>query len=298
MTEENKKTTRAHYEKVAQHDVDSAQAAAPIQSQQFEMPQPVTVAPAVQPSVAASRDMSALYTPAAIVIAGIFIGGCLFFGLSHSNSSNNAAAAAGGQAAPAIAVDISKVKIDGEPYIGDANAPVVIAFWSDYQCPYCKAFEVGGIPQITTPAAFPTLVTQYVNTGKVKVVFKDFPFLGNDSITAAEYGHAIWALYPSQYFAWRTAMYKAQDQEGDQGFGNAATIDQLIKNQFSQISDAAVKADIAKNKSKYDAIMQADAAEGSSFGIQGTPGFIIGKTMIAGAQPLSSFTGPIDALLK
>ncbi len=173
-----------------------------------------------------------------------------------------------------------------------------MAFWSDFQCPYCKAFEVGGIPQITTPAAFPDIVKNYVATGKLKVVFKDFPFLGNDSITAGEYARSIWALYPSQYFAWRTAMYKAQDQEGDQGFGNAATIDTLIKNQFSQISDVAVKADVTKNKAAYDSAMQADEAEGTTFGINGTPGFIIGKTLIAGAEPLAAFTAAIDPLLK
>ena len=241
------------------------------------------------------RDLSALYMPGAIVIAGILIAGGLFLGLSHNGG---AATPAGTPAAAAPAVNIANVKTDGEPYIGNANAPVVMAFWSDYQCPYCKAFEVGGVTGITTPAALPDLITQYVDTGKLKIVFKDFPFLGNDSIAAGEYAHAIWKLYPSQYFAWRTAMYKAQDQEGDQGFGNAATIDQLINSSFPSISDAAVKADIAKNKTAYDAAMTADTQEGESMGIQGTPGFIIGKTLISGAEPLASFTSVIDAQLK
>ncbi|HVM73559.1 MAG TPA: thioredoxin domain-containing protein [Candidatus Paceibacterota bacterium] len=242
-----------------------------------------------------TRDMSKIYTPGAIIVAGVLIAGGLFLGLSH-----NGGAVAQGQptAAVAPAVNIKDVKTDGEPYIGSTNAPVVMAFWSDYQCPFCKAFEVGGVPQITTPAAFPDILKNYVDTGKLKVVFKDFPFLGNDSTTAAEYGRSIWVLYPDQYFTWRTAMYKAQDQEGDQGFGNAATIDALIKSQFPQISDSAVKADIAKNKSAYDAAMQADEAEGTKFGIQGTPGFIVGTSLIDGAQPLSAFTAAIDPLLK
>lgn len=253
-----------------------------------EAAEPATVTP--------KRDWSALYTPIAIVVAGIFVAGGLMIGLSH-NGSSTAAAPSGAQAA-APAVNIKDVKTDGEPYIGSANAPVVMAFWSDYQCPYCKAFEVGGIPQITTPAAFPDIVKNYVNSGKLKVVFKDYPFLGNDSITASEYGRSVWALYPSQYFAWRTAMYKAQDQEGDVGFGNAATIDALIKSQFPQINDSSVKADIVKNKATYDAAMQADEAEGASLGIQGTPGFVVGTTLIAGAEPLATFTAAIDAQLK
>ncbi len=112
-------------------------------------------------------------------------------------------------------VNVKDVKIEGEPFVGNANAPMTIAFWSDFQCPYCKAFETGGIPQITTPAAMPELVKNYVDTGKVKIVFKDLAFLGPDSDTAALWSRAVWELYPAQYMAWRTAMYEAQDGEND-----------------------------------------------------------------------------------
>ena len=131
-------------------------------------PAPIPVEPAVVVVASATRDWSNLYTPIAIVIAGIFVAGGLMIGLSHGSGN---AAPAGNQAAAAPSVNIKDVKTDGEPYIGSANAPVVMAFWSDFQCPYCKAFEVGGIPQITTPAAFPDIVKNYVSTGKLKVVW-------------------------------------------------------------------------------------------------------------------------------
>ena len=240
-----------------------------------------------------ARDYSNLYTPAAIVLAGILIGGGLMFGLR-----GNSSAPATGATQPTVAVNIKDVKTAGEPYIGSADAPVTLAFWSDFQCPFCKAFEVGGVPQIPGAPALPDIVKNYVNAGKVKIVFKDFAFLGNDSITAGEYGRAIWHLYPDQYFAWRTAMYTAQDAEGDTGFGNAATIDALIKSQFAKMDDAAIKADITKNKTAYDAAMQADEAEGQSFGITGTPGFITGTQEIDGAQPFAAFQAVIDPQLK
>ncbi|MBI2023890.1 thioredoxin domain-containing protein [Candidatus Giovannonibacteria bacterium] len=69
----------------------------------------------------------------------------------------------------AIIVDVD---IKNEPFIGDPNAPVTIAYWSDFQCPFCQRFEQNTLP---------TLVDQYVKTGKVKIVFKDFQFLGPDS---------------------------------------------------------------------------------------------------------------------
>ena len=199
--------------------------------------------------------------------------------------------------APTVAVDIKDVKTGSDPYIGNANAPVTLAYWSDYQCPFCKAVEVGGVQGITVGASIPTLIKDYVDTGKLKIVFKDYPFLGNDSITAALYEHAIWKLYPNKFYTWRDAMFTAQDAEGDTGFGNAATIDALIK-KIPGLDDAKIKADIAANTATYQKEIDADRAEGTSFGITGTPGFITGKTLIPGAVDLSTFTAAIDAQLK
>ena len=116
---------------------------------------------------------------------------------------------------PTSKVNVRDVLTAGEPSLGNPNAPITIAFWSDFQCPYCKSFETGGVPQIPTPAAMPEIVKNYVDTGKAKIVFKDFAFLGPDSDTAALWGRAVWELYPVQYMAWRTAMYEAQDGEND-----------------------------------------------------------------------------------
>jgi protein-disulfide isomerase len=230
-----------------------------------------------------------IFLAAAVVVAGLFIAGAVVWSGSHPAGSAGTPAA--------VAVDIKDVSTAGEPFIGDANAPVTIAFWSDYQCPYCKAFEVGGVTGITTPAALPDIISNYVDTGKVKIVFKDFVFLGNDSLTAAEYARSVWKLYPDQYFAWRTAMYKAQDEEGDQGFGNAATIDTLDAT-VAGLDAAKIKADVAANKSAYDAAIAADHTEAVKLGVQATPSFIIGTQLIAGAYPYANFQAAIDAELN
>lgn len=107
---------------------------------------------------------------------------------------------------PKSTTNVKNVITAGLPFLGKSDAPQTIAFWSDFQCPYCKMFELGTLPQI---------IQNYVDTGKVKVIFKDLSFLGPDSDTAAIYSRAVWELYPQQYFAWRTAMYEAQDGEND-----------------------------------------------------------------------------------
>ncbi len=253
--------------------------------------QPIPAAPVMSaPRIAGNP----LLIPASIVIGAIIIGLFLMIGLSRGGTSTGQPAAG---AAAAIPVNVKDVKTAGDPYIGSQNAPIVMVYWSDYQCPFCKAFEVGGVSGINQPAVLPTLIQKYVDTGKLKIVFKDFPFLGNDSTTAAEYEHAIWELYPTQFYAWRTAMFTAQDAEGDQGFGDAASIDQLISSKFPQMSDSKIKQQITANKAKYDAAINADKQEGSTFGISGTPGFVTGTQMIGGFEALATFTAAIDKQL-
>ncbi len=195
-------------------------------------------------------------------------------------------------------MDVTDVKIGpDDPFIGKADAPATMAYWSDYQCPFCKAVEVGGVQGINIDASIPTLIKDYVDTGKLRIVFKDFPFLGEDSITAALYEHAVWEMYPDKFYTWRAAMFKAQDEEGDAGFGDEASIVALIKT-IPGMDASKLKALVAQKKDAYTKSAQDDYQEGASFGIQGTPGFIIGKQLIAGAEQLPTFTAAIDAALK
>lgn len=198
----------------------------------------------------------------------------------------NAAAAQGAQA-PAAAPDASKVVTTSEPYIGNPNAPVTLDYWSDYQCPYCKQFETKMLP---------TIVQNYVDTGKVKVVFKDFSFLGDDSDTDALYARAVWNLYPTEFFAWRTAMFNAQDGENT-GFGDKASVEKLTAT-IDGIDASKVTADVATNKDAYTQAIAADRDEAQQYGVEGTPSFITGTQLIKGVVPYSTFQTDFDAQLK
>lgn len=250
---------------------------------------PVSTSPEQAPSPAPIKDYTALYIPGAIVIAGLIIGISLVVALKGTTG----APAAGEQ--PTVAVDIKDVKIEAnDPYIGDKNAPVTLVVWEDYQCPFCKAVEVGH-PQIPTKPAMPDLVRDYVDTGKLRIVFKDYAFLGDDSKMAALYDNAVWKLYPEKYYTWREAMYKAQDEE-HAGFGTETTILALIK-KIPGMDSAKLKADVTANVEAYTKEIDEDRAEGSSFGINGTPGFITGKVLIPGAVGIEEFKAAIDPQL-
>ena len=74
------------------------------------------------------------------------------------------------------AADIADVSLANTPFIGDPAAPVVMAYWFDYQCPFCREVEL---------TVMPKLIEDYVKSGKLRIYFKDYQFLGPDSVAAA-----------------------------------------------------------------------------------------------------------------
>ncbi len=238
-------------------------------------------------SVPGAIVINGLIIAVAIIIAALMLGGRFSGTAQNAQPSATAGDPSAAAPQPTLAVDIKNVTTAGEPTVGNPQAPVVLAYWSDYQCPFCKMFET---------TTFQTILKNYVQSGKVKVVFKDFTFLGPDSTTAALYARAVWDLYPDTYFAWREAMYNAQDGE-NAGFGDEASILKLTAT-VPGIDAAKVKAQVTAKTDVYQKSIDADRAEAASMGIQGTPSFIIGTKLISGNSPLSDFTAALDAQLK
>ena len=208
-------------------------------------------------------------TPVAIILGSLIISGTFIAVQPKINAAAQPAAVANAAAAPTV--DANKIATNGEPFIGKSDAPVTIAYWTDFQCPFCKQLEINTLPGV---------VQNYVNSGKVKVVFKDFQFLGNDSTIAALTARAVWDLYPSQYFAWREAMYQKQDAENS-GFGDRASITALTKT-ISGIDTTKVFAAVDSKKDQYQKAIDADRDEGSKLGVQGTPALVVGNSLVPG----------------
>lgn len=225
--------------------------------------------------------------PIAIVIAGALIAGAVYF----SGGSGS------GEVIPSNpSVNVKDVKIGADdPVLGDKKAKVTFAYWFDYQCPFCKALDVGGVPQIPIEPSLPALIKDYVDTGKMKIVFKDYAFLGPDSETAALYKHAVWDMYPDKFYEWHEAMFRAQDEE-HAGFGDETSILALIRG-ISGLDADALKAKVAEKREEYLKLIDEDRTEGTKFGIQGTPGVITGTTLIPGADSLATFKAAIDKQL-
>lgn len=230
-----------------------------------------------------------------LLIVAAFLIGVLITKVQYLEKNNTGAAALPSnqvvddtqQPQPQVKVNIKDVDIKNEPFIGDANAPVVLAYWFDFQCPFCQRFEQDTMS---------TLIEKYVNTGKLKIVFKDFQFLGPDSTTAGLAENAVWEAAPQSYKAWHEAMYKNQDAENG-GWGKREDIITMTRS-IPGIDADQISSLMDQKKDEYQKELDQDNQEGAKFGVSGTPGFVIGDQSISGAQPLSTFTQIIDALLK
>ncbi|WP_420545431.1 DsbA family protein [Nitrosopumilus sp.] len=171
----------------------------------------------------------------------------------------------------------SKLIQNGSPILGSPDAPITILEWGDYQCTYCYKFHQETLDKIKM---------QYIETGKVKLVFKDFPLNGPDSILAAE--AAFCANDQNKYWEFHDKLYKnwAGERTGwvtRQLLDSFATKIQLDSNQFNDCID----------EQKYRKHVLALYDFGKGIGIDATPSFLIFDDekilKIRGNQPVEVF---------
>lgn len=210
-----------------------------------------------------------------------------------AQGANNNQPAAPAAQAPQVTKGVAS--IDDDPILGDKNAPVTIIEFSDYECPFCKRhFD----------STHPELIKKYIDTGKVKLVFRDFPLSFHEPMASKEAIAATCARDQGgdkKYFEFHDEIFKRTTSNGN-GLDDAKiqTIASDLKlniNTFKSCLSDTAKADEVKK----------DIADGTAAGASGTPTFLIGKStsdgkidgdLVVGAQPFAAFQAVIDPLLK
>jgi len=171
---------------------------------------------------------------------------------------------------------------NGSPVLGDPNAKITVVEFGDYQCTYCHLFH-----ENTKDA----LLQQYVNTGKVNFVFRDFPLNGPDSVLAAEGSYC--ADDQGKYWQYHDELYKNWAGERT-GWVNQKSLDKFATTVGLDLG----KFDKCMSDKKYEQKVLDNQKFGDKIGIDGTPSFVIfsGKniTKIVGAQPISVFQQVLD----
>ena len=181
------------------------------------------------------------------------------------------------QAQPTINIDMKEL-VDDDPYLGKNDAPVTIVEFSDYQCPYCGRFYAETLPQIKS---------QYIDTGKVKLVFRDFPLSFHpEALPAASAANC--ANEQGKFWEYHNQVFENQQTM------NAASYKQWAE----ELSLDVAKWEACTKDAKVRAEIQKDFNDGAAAGVQGTPAFIVNGKVISGAQPFTVFSQVIEAELS
>ena len=176
---------------------------------------------------------------------------------------------------------------NGSPALGSESAPVTIVEFGDYQCEACYHWFHN---------TRSTLIDNYIDTGKAKLVFIDLPFLGRDSPKAAQASYC--AEDQGKYWEYHAILYTFQNGPPDSGWADR---DRLNSFAFSLDMDIDEFND-CMDSSKYKIRVKANYDEAVKNGAQSTPTFIIissdGTTeKFSGSQPYSVFAATIESML-
>jgi len=182
------------------------------------------------------------------------------------------------------------VSVDDDPFKGDKNAKLTLIEFSDYQCPFCARHFRETLPQ---------LEREYINTGKVKYVFRDFPIesIHRDAFKAAEAANC--AGEQGKYWEMHDRLFQNQNQLGVEELPKHAQAIGLSLSVFQQCLDSG----------KQAAEIRKDMEHGQRAGVNGTPTFFLGVQdsdnqtikvlkVIRGAQPYGQFKEAIEEVFN
>ncbi|MFT4580114.1 MAG: protein-disulfide isomerase [Nitrospinales bacterium] len=173
----------------------------------------------------------------------------------------------------------------GSPILGDLKAPVTLIEFTDYECPFCKKFYKNAMQK---------LKKEYIDTGKLRLVVRDFPLpFHKNARPAANAAHC--AGEQDKFWPMHDALYEGNKMNAED-----------IKSHATKIGLKLVPFQSCLDSKRYKKHIDNDMKEAQIAGIRGTPAFILGKTtdnlvsgeFISGTRDINFFKSRIDKLLK
>ncbi len=207
-----------------------------------------------------------------ILVSAIIISGVLIYVFGPSRSAD--------------LPDDSEAQVDimdNDPVKGSPDAPVTVVEFSDFQCPFCADFYNDTLPLITQ---------EYVDNGKVKIVYRDFPLSIHPQAAPAALA-AECANEQGKFWEYH-----------DKLFDNQEALSPSIYSSFaSELGLDISKFNSCVSSNKYADEIVGDFQDGQRLGVSGTPTFFVipeggQPVMIVGAQPYQVFKSAIDTALQ
>ena len=204
------------------------------------------------------------------IMIGVLVGGVLSeYGVNSNNSEK---------------LTSTKLIENGSPFMGNINAPITIVEWGDYQCTFCYKFHQNTLNIINE---------DFIKTGKIKIIFKDFPLNGFDSKLAAEASYC--AQDQEKYWKYHDELFKNWGGERT-GWITRESLDKFAETVDLDLKKFNKCLDDHKYENKVDLLYEF----GKEIGIDATPSFLVFNDQkmikIRGNQPLEVFLKTFDEL--
>lgn len=184
--------------------------------------------------------------------------------------------------APHEVLDSSSARFDRSRIMGDSTARVWLVMVSDFQCPYCKQWH---------DASFAALEHEYVQTGKVRMAFINFPLVAHPNAMPAAVV-AMCAGAQGKFWVMHDVLFNTQERWAPR-YPVMPVLDSL-----AGANGADVHAlDACVSSHAPDALIQADLDRAARAGVASTPSIIIGKELLAGVRPTDTYRHALDSAL-
>ncbi|UPV76925.1 DsbA family protein (plasmid) [Halorussus limi] len=226
-------------------------------------------------------------------------GGGIAYGVLNPQDNR----ASGGKVSPPVSVNMyrsdakltSGIDLARKPVMGSTDADLDVYYWSDFQCPFCNRFEQN---------TFPKLIREHVKTGDARVVFIEFPYIGDASMTGAVAAKCVWRQVreesPETYWAWHSEVFDAQEKPNSGWLTREKLVG--IAARVPNLDRQKVESCLSSTRESLVKEVQEEMARAKSFGVRGTPAFVFynpqtekaGK--LVGAQPYDRFQSAIENL--
>jgi len=183
------------------------------------------------------------------------------------------------------------ISVEGSPFLGKVDAPVTLVEFTDYQCPFCKRHTTQVLPEI---------IKNYVDTGKVKYILREFPLISLHPNAPKSSMAALCANDQGKYWEMHDKIFENPKKYAPSDFKAYAE---------SLALDVAVFENCMTGN-KYSKRVDDDISAGLKLGVSGTPSFFFGRSdsgdankiratkFLRGAQPYPQFKLAIDELLS
>jgi protein-disulfide isomerase len=232
-------------------------------------------------------DNKQYLVPGSIIAAGLIIAVSVVFGsdLKLLFKSGPTALNPPGLEQPSKQ-EVAQVDADDDAFLGKADAPVTVIEFSDFQCPFCRRMYIQTLS---------ALKKDYVDTGKIKFVYRDFPLTFHEG--AQDYAEATeCANDEGKFWQMHDKIFDEQEKLG-QGTIPYPGRETLFA-WAGQIGLNAGKFKECLESDKYKEEVEKDIQDGVTAGVQGTPATFVNGRVVSGAQPLTAFVKIIEEELQ